>query len=392
MQLIKDFPVLMEIMQEKRWKKRYSGGNKWCLPKMDVRVQAADPDTMYLKAKNIGLLDRCYVPKENGDRGIRIEHLIAVDHTDEAIARLRWSRYPEEKQNQVAKDIFLKARPEDVNYLVWVTYLKWFKPASKEEENSGILFDTTQPQGVDLEIIIFCKPKNKSFTELIEIAKRKKKESEEAYKYFPKKQPAYPGIHKALREGHKMHAFVSGGGLRVVRIDSSKNMLIAYGEHPNIEKALNHLEEDCLAGGRPYDEMYGKLHPHYLTGSLLATSNIDCWILNGNKFDCWQENDVVVFALAGYAQTEVPEEVEERLLELEEGEAVSWANRGYRYVSYKDRFVNGELNTTSKIVESPPGKNASDPWMYYITKTGRGKNFWEAMRNAFAAREIESNE
>ena len=52
-------------------------------------------------------------------------------------------------------------------------------------------------------------------------------------------QEAYPNIEKALKDGARLHAFLSGGGLRVVRIEKKKDTetkdeddnLISYGEH-----------------------------------------------------------------------------------------------------------------------------------------------------------------
>ena len=42
--------------------------------------------------------------------------------------------------------------------------------------------------------------------------------------------------------------------------------LRGYGEHPILLRALYYASEDYLAGGRPYDEVYGKLKPHHLHG------------------------------------------------------------------------------------------------------------------------------
>ena len=39
------------------------------------------------------------------------------------------------------------------------------------------------------------------------------------------------GINKALKEGGRLHAFLSGSGLRVVRIEKN-GKLKGYGEHP----------------------------------------------------------------------------------------------------------------------------------------------------------------
>src|SRR3989344_9530066 len=103
------------------------------------------------------------------------------------------------------------------------------------------------------------------------------------------------GLGQALAEGSKIHGFLSGGGLRVV-IVKSKQKLRGYGEHPSVDEALIHANEDFLAGGRPYKEVYGKVHTHYLTGSRDTTSPLDAWLRQGNTFDAYRvgENQIVV--------------------------------------------------------------------------------------------------
>lgn len=62
------------------------------------------------------------------------------------------------------------------------------------------------------------------------------------------------------------------------------------------------------------------------------------------------------------------------------GVPATWEHRGYTYRITRIFFVNNEPGTSSEIIKSPNGKrNGADPWMYCITKTGQGKNFWEAV-------------
>ena len=73
-----------------------------------------------------------------------------------------------------------------------------------------------------------------------------------ASKEPPPAQPcSLDHLQQALRNGAKLHAFLSGGGLRVVRLEKG-GKLLGYGEHPYIEEALRHADEDTEAGGRPY--------------------------------------------------------------------------------------------------------------------------------------------
>ncbi len=142
----------------------------------------------------------------------------------------------------------------------------------------------------------------------------------------------FTGIEQALKDGCKICAFRSGGGLRVVSIkkdDESKG----YGEHPQLEDALSHAQEDFLVGHKPYKEVYGVTKPHYITGSSTPTGPLDEWILRGHTFDVWQDGDEIIFQL---------------------------------------NALNGKLKE--------------------ITKTGRGKYFAEAMNNALDADEIETEQ
>ena len=196
------------------------------------------------------------------------------------------------------------------------------------------------------------------------------------------------GIEKALSNGCTVHGFRSGGGLRVIRIEK-KNKLLGYGEHPNVEDALSHANEDFLAGGRPYNKVYGGTKPHYLTGSSTSTSPLDHWLLQGYTFDAWKNGKGVAFRLAGQTQVELPKEILDEV--LRSGKPAMWEHRGYTYRITKSSLPNKEPCTASEVVKSPDGKkNGSNPWMYHITKTGHGKNFFKAMENAFKARKAEA--
>jgi len=110
----------------------------------------------------------------------------------------------------------------------------------------------------------------------------------------------FKGISAALKCGCRLHAFRSGGGLMVVRISETGEKLKGYGEHPHIDEALDYADEDCLAGGRKYTDVYGKIHPHYLTGTNEATSPLDAWIKRGRTFDAYCKDDEFVVELHGY--------------------------------------------------------------------------------------------
>jgi len=193
------------------------------------------------------------------------------------------------------------------------------------------------------------------------------------------------GIEKALREGCRLHGFRSGGGLRVVRIEQNEE-LRGYGEHPNVEDALSHANEDFLAGGRPYNKVYGKSKPHYLTGSSQATSPLDHWLLRGNTIDAYVRKRDVVVELKGYAQTETPHTVTAQL--KKSGQPIVWTYRGYTFETYQG--FHGETTRILKVPEDKRGKG-SDAFLYRIIKTGRAKEFFKALEHAFEAEEIEES-
>lgn len=191
-----------------------------------------------------------------------------------------------------------------------------------------------------------------------------------------------PGIEKALSEGCKVHAFRSGGGLRVIRIEKDSK-LVGYGEHPSAEEALTHVNDDYLAGGRPYHEVYGEdgKYPHYLTGSSGSSSKLDSWLLKGHTFDAWKEGDEVVFQLCGLHHEEHPEDLFER---VKGGPYEYTTKRGVTYRSEAFQFPNGEMGVSMSQISSPYRND-----LYRATQTGRGPDFWAALAAAFIAPQVE---
>ena len=98
--------------------------------------------------------------------------------------------------------------------------------------------------------------------------------------------PAYPNIEKALKDGAKMHCFLSGGSLRVVFVKDDNEKNLTYGEHPYFSGALAHAESDF---GLTYDEQYGgenAKHNHYLSGHYpLNHDALDIFVKSGKALD-----------------------------------------------------------------------------------------------------------
>jgi len=194
-------------------------------------------------------------------------------------------------------------------------------------------------------------------------------------------------IHEALKNGCKLHAFLSGGGLRVVRIEKN-GILKGYGEHPHINEALAHTDEDYATGGRKYKDVYGEngIYPHYLTGSSKSNSKLDAWILKGRTFDAWQEGEDVVLQLQGYEQLECPE-IEKKV--LKDLKTRRFKHRGFTYEVSSTSFCNGSPGISMRVINGKESKGNADPWMWKITKTGRGKSFWAALKKAYDAKPVE---
>lgn len=105
-------------------------------------------------------------------------------------------------------------------------------------------------------------------------------------------QENYLNIEQALKDGARLHAFRSGGGLRVISVEKNEQLL-SYGEYPWISGALAHAESDF---GLSYIEQYsGKnaRHIHYLTGasSPVLQDVIDCFILCGESIDIYYKDN-----------------------------------------------------------------------------------------------------
>jgi hypothetical protein len=100
-------------------------------------------------------------------------------------------------------------------------------------------------------------------------------------------------LERALRGGHVIHAFRSGGGLRVVLIEKGRHgPLAGYGECPHISEALRQAAEDYPTGAR------GKLHSIPPAAATAPTSKLDAWVHAGRPFDARCEGDLFVVELS----------------------------------------------------------------------------------------------
>lgn len=183
-----------------------------------------------------------------------------------------------------------------------------------------------------------------------------------------------------LRNGHRLHAFLSGGGLRVVRIERVKSRqrrgdLAGYGEHPYLEQALNHAAEDHAAGGRPYLDVYGGKHPHYLTGSCTPSSQLDAHVRRGASFDAFYLRGWFRVELHSFVREEYPKEILSRAFA---GETVEWSSpRGVRF-----RFDPEGCGCTIRVVSNLFNRETG---LYQATQRGMGLTLMEAIESALCA-------
>lgn len=196
----------------------------------------------------------------------------------------------------------------------------------------------------------------------------------------------YTTLSARLQAGQRLHAFMSGGGLRVVNLHSDtmelleKNLRGGYGEHPYIYDALEYAEEDAAAGGREYQEVYGegKLHLHYLTGDSNPSGGLDAWVRCGRSFDVVFENGNFVFRAKYLKDRKTPQWVVEAL-KLDEvkanykppygvvafdGPTVGWEEDDYQFVSQPCGFCTGEVGHRTQCLN--PTKGSIAHMMYEV--------------------------
>lgn len=155
----------------------------------------------------------------------------------------------------------------------------------------------------------------------------------------------YPTLEKIVKDGYRLHAFLSGGGLRVIYITTAGDGSctaadLAYGEAPHIEEALRLCEEDAVAGGRPYREVYGKLVPHFLTGASMPSSKLDRWVRGGRDFDVKWTGSEFLFYATYHDHIRVPDHVGQGVVEAhKQMEAADRRFRASRSLRERKKFM-----------------------------------------------------
>lgn len=194
----------------------------------------------------------------------------------------------------------------------------------------------------------------------------------------------YKHIERALKTGGRLHAFRSGGGLRVVRIEKN-DRLIGYGEHAYIEQALVELDDDLCRHSRKKTKARDRKVPRYLTGASTSSSLLDGVILVGHTFDMWHDDQAFVAEIMGRANVKHPEGLRERVLMT--GKSEKWHSRGFTYETTRSRARHAGDSALTGVIKSPPGR--VNPWMYPFKKSGRAESFQYAIELALVASEVE---
>lgn len=191
-------------------------------------------------------------------------------------------------------------------------------------------------------------------------------------------------LEKALSEGGILKVFLSGGRLRIARIDKNDKE-IAYGEGLNISNAYNDLTEDYLAGGREYKSVYGKLKPHYTEAQMSNDIHdlFEEFLLMGCEFFAWKEKEQYIFQIKGTLRSVIPKEIINKVLQT--GKSVEWEFVGFVHRIYKNKnnFPNGDPRVSSEIIKIPEGLKWYEE--KNICKTGEGSDLQTAIQNALNA-------
>lgn len=211
----------------------------------------------------------------------------------------------------------------------------------------------------------------------------------------------YEILEGALKKGNVMHAFMSGGGLRVIRLEKTRHgKLTGYGEHPYVDEALRHAAEDFAAGGRPYSEVYGTcdwdnpekskkgIYDMYLTGASTPEGQLDTWIRRGSTFDCRFTDGQFEADLRGWGEFHTPDAA------LKEAQATgkqvrTTTDRGVVYETGLDKEWGG---ITTRIISVPEGMKQHRAWMWHTSQIGRSSSLKEAFDIAFKATPVDTNE
>lgn len=199
-------------------------------------------------------------------------------------------------------------------------------------------------------------------------------------------------IEEALRKGGHLHAFRSGGGLRVLRIEKPRHgELLAYGEHPELSEAFRITADDYKAGGREYGDVYGNIEENYLTGSYSQEDELEKAVLNGASFDAYEKGGHIVFEIHNMEIYRTPEDIVKRA--SIGGETVTWTDdRGVTRRASPSRFPNGERCCSIITVSVPEGMQPQRDHIWDVVRRATALTLEEALAAAVVTKKEEVKE
>ncbi len=137
-------------------------------PRLDIRVQKADTDMMFLTARNIYRDGRMNANRDQDNaRGCRTQSLYAVRKGGNIIAHITAGTFDE--KNLVIKDIFTGLAPSiEIEYLLWVSKYDWFACPTEAEAQRDVIFGDYLESNMD--VVVITQPKNLTWTQLVDKA------------------------------------------------------------------------------------------------------------------------------------------------------------------------------------------------------------------------------
>lgn len=197
----------------------------------------------------------------------------------------------------------------------------------------------------------------------------------------------YNSIEEALKDGYTVHVWRSGAGLRVLNMKKETlgekfglgEAKTFYGEGTTLYNALRILTDDVIAGGRKYNDVYGVIETHYITGSYPDSKDeLDVWLASGRKFDISCIDNEIVINMTEKENIRTPEEICQRVYK---GERVFWKVKDsteFFNESYPERLANG---TRSCCTGRTPPRNGNEG-MISVSRITKASTLEQALKDA----------
>lgn len=155
----------------------------------------------------------------------------------------------------------------------------------------------------------------------------------------------YSNLEKYLKENSDayLHAFRSGSGLRVLRVDKpNSKKAIFYGEGPDLDYALNMLIDNV--NGKKQSEVR-----QYLTGSFADESDkLDFRLAQGESFDIKFIDGYFNMKIDFYVRRNTPKQIREKVLQTMQPVTFEMYNHEFQCSPYM--FADNSYGTSTKCL------------------------------------------